>query len=53
MTDPKKIFLKHAHRQGQMDNARKIAPHLNVESAKSESFGHVVSALKRLALMQV
>ena len=49
LTGPKQIFLKHAHRRGQMDNARKIAPHLDIDSRTSASFAHVVLALRRLA----
>ena len=50
--DPKQVFLKHAHHRGQMDNARKIAPHLDIESKVSASFAHAVLALRRLAAMQ-
>ena len=50
--EPKKIFLTHAHHRGQMDNGRKIAPHLDIESKVSASFAHAVLALRRLAAMQ-
>jgi hypothetical protein len=52
ISDPKRIFLRHAHNRGQIEHARRIGPELDVFSTRSTSFKHFVSGLRMLAEMQ-
>jgi len=51
VTDPKRVFLRHAYDKGQVEDARRIGERLEIGSTKSSSFKHFVSALSRLAAL--
>ena len=49
ISDPKRLFLRHAHEKGQIEHARRIGSLLDIESKKSVSFMHFVLGLRTLA----
>ena len=46
MADPKTAFRSLTHVSGAISAARQIAPHLDIENAKSPSFAHYINALR-------